>query len=321
MALKKTFDLQLFAEGADGGALASSSGGSSEAAGVSEAQNTAYPKNIPERAKKYYDMAVKKSQKVDTANEAVMAEKAEHPTAEEAVHHEQQQEPQKKLTYKELIKSEEYKAEHDKYVQRVVKDRLKSHYEILGLVAQKYGVDVNSETFKDDLRTALESDDSVYERYAEEHDVSINEAKRMVGIEQQLKQATQEAAERKEQEEYTRTIEALRSVAKDTRSEYPEFDLDTCMADERFRRLVVAFGGDTTKAYEALNHRTLKHRAVMEAETRAQAAVANSVRANKTRPLEGGISSINSAADSAPDFRSMDLAQLRLYAAQHKIKR
>ena len=321
MALKITFDLQLCAEGEDGGTPASSGSGSSEAEGATVAKNTAYPKNIPERAKKYYDMAIKKTQSVDTANEAVMAEKTAYPTAEETVTYEQQQEPRQKLTYKELIKSDEYKAEHEKYVQRVVKDRLKSHYEILGLVAQKYGVDVNSETFKDDLRAALVSDDSVYEKYAEEHDVSINEAKRMVGIEQQLKQATQEAAERKEQEEYARTIDALRSVAKGTKSEYPEFDLDTYMADDRFRRLVVAFGGDTTKAYEALNHRTLKQRAVMEAETRAQAAVANSVRANKTRPLEGGISSTNSAIDSTPDFRSMDLAQLRLYAAQHKIKR
>ena len=198
---------------------------------------------------------------------------------------------------------------------------MKSHDEILGLVAQKYGVDVNSETFKEDLKNALQSDDSVYERYAEEHDVSINEAKRMVGIEQQLKQANRAAEERKAQEEYEQTIGALKRSGENTKAEYPEFDLDSAMKDERFRRLVVAFGGNTTQAYEAINHKAIKQKAVSEAEARAQVTVQNSVRANRYRPLEGGISSNNVSGDIAPDFRSMNLDQLRQYALQHKIKR
>ena len=317
MALKSLNGLQLFAEGGgDGGA--SVGGGESGAGTVSagDKTETAYPENIPERAKKYYDMAVKKTQNVGTANDDTAISKKSITTEEEKA---SATEP-KRLTYKELIKSDEYKAEHERHLQKVIKDRMKSHDEILGLVVRKYGVDVNSETFKEDLKNALTEDDSVYEKYAEEHDVSINEAKRMIGIEEQLKQANRVAEERKAQEEYENTIGALKRSGESTNAEYPEFDLDSAMKDERFRRLVVAFGGNTTQAYEAVNHRALKQRAVTEAEARAQATVQNSIRANRARPLEGGISSNNSVGD-VPNFKNMNLEQLRRYALQHKIKR
>lgn len=314
--IKYLYGLQLFAEGGgDGGA--SASGGESGTTADEGGATKAYPNNIPERAKKYYDMAVKKTQKVDA--ETSIDAKSTHTTTEEetAIAADQVEEAPKKMSYKELIKSDEYKADHERHIQKVVRDRMKSHDEILGLVAQKYGIDVNSETYKDDLKAALKADDSVYERYAEEHDVSIDEARRMVGIEEQLQKANQEAADRKAQDEYDRTINALRSAANQTKTEYPDFDLDTAMADDRFRRLVVAFGGDTTQAYEAINHRSLQKKAVADAEARATAAVQNSVKANRSRPLEGGISSTN-ISDAAPDFKNMNLAQLRKYAETHR---
>jgi hypothetical protein len=324
MALFKRIGLQFFAEGGgDGGASAGSGESSAGTVSSESTQKTEYPKGIPERAKKYYDMAVAKTQKVDTVAKDNAVKTENTPTEEEGT---AKQPPEaspaqtQKLSYKELIKSDEYKADHERHMQKAIKDRMKSTDELLGLIAQKYGLDTASETFKDDLRNALKADDSVYERYAEEHDVSIEEAKRMVGIENQLKQATQAAEERRSEDEYNRTINALRSAGEQTKAIYTDFDLDTAMMDDRFRRLVVAFGGDTTQAYEAINHKALQQKAVAEAESRAQAAVQNSVKANRSRPPEGGLSSIN-ANDVAPDFKSMKLEQLREYAERNRIKR
>lgn len=325
MALRKRIDLQLFADdGGDGGVAATTEVSSASTVTTdTSGSGTEYPSNIPERAKKYYDMATKKAQKVDTAIKDMPIEAnttEEEPGAVEVASN-------KKLTYKEMIESEDYKADHEKYVQKLLKDRMKKHnaeaekdLELLHLVGRKYGLDANSQTFKEDLSSAIKADDGIYEKYAQEHDVPIEEAKRMVGIEQQLERATKEAEQRRVAEEDARVINALRDKGRETQNVYPDFNLDEQMADERFRRLVVAFNGDTTQAYEAINHKALTRRAVAEAEANAQRAVSNSVKANLSRPAEGGISS-TSMADSAPDFRSMGIDGLRAWAAKQRIKR
>lgn len=322
MALRKRIDLQLFADdGGDGGVAATTEASSASTVTTdTSGSGTEYPSNIPERAKKYYDMATKKAQKVDTAI-------PETPVATTPTEEETGTASNKKLTYKEMIESEDYKADHEKYVQKLLKDRMKKHnaeaekdLELLHLVGRKYGLDANSQTFKEDLSSAIKADDGIYEKYAQEHDVPIEEAKRMVGIEQQLERATKEEEQRRVAEEDAKVINALRDKGRETQSVYPDFNLDEQMADERFRRLVVAFNGDTTQAYEAINHKALTRRAVAEAEANAQRAVSNSVKANLSRPAEGGISS-TSIADSAPDFRSMGIDGLRAWAAKQRIKR
>lgn len=319
MALKHLFDLQFFAEGGgDGGASAGADGAS--AMGDGAEGKTEYPANIPERAKKYYDKVAQRSQKVDTAAKPTEST----PTTEEETPIEQ---PPARKSYKELVESDEYKADHEKYVQRVVRDRMKTHMaaaekdaELFQLIGRKYGLDTASETFKEDLSNAIKADDGVYEKYAEEHDVSITEAKRMVGLEEQLARANKEVEARRVAEENAKVINALREKGNETKSQYPEFDLDAQMADDRFRRLVVAFNGDTTQAYEAINHKALTRRAVAEAESQAQRAVSNSVKTNLSRPAEGGISSSTNSTPT-PDFRSMGLQGIRAWADTQRHKR
>lgn len=303
MALIYENVLQLFADGADGGA--SAAGGESGITAESTESGAAYPEGMPEHAKRYYDAAARRKQMDVTAVEA-------------AQNTETEQSGNAKPSYRELISSDEYKAEHEKYLQSVIRDRMKSHKaelakyqgqaaedrELMSLIGQKYGLDVTSESFKHDLSEAIKADDSVYERYAEEHDVSISEARRMIGIEQQLSKATKAADERRTAEEQARVIDALRAKGEETKRMYPEFDLDSAMRDDRFRRLTAVFGGDTTQAYKALNHDVLQKRAVADAEARAQAAVSNAVRANVARPADGGL--LASHAGYAPtDFRAL----------------
>lgn len=319
MALHYLFDLQLFADAGGNGGGAADGGGSGAAGEAAGATGSAYPHNIPERAKRYYDIAAeKKTQNVDTA------QKKNRPKANST---EGSSDEARKPTYKEMIESDDYKQEHEKYLQKVIRDRMKKHdaeskeaNELLSLIGQKYGLDVKSENFRAELSEAIKDDDSVYERYAEEHDLPLSEAKRLMGLERQLAKAEEEAKAAREKEENDRVINALRAKSEETRKLYPDFDLDTAIRDERFRRLTAAFGGDTTQAYEALNHRTLQRRAVADAEAKAQRTVANSVRANRSRPSEGGLSAASNAAGTVPDFRTMGLDALRAWAAQQRNK-
>ncbi len=327
MALYKQIDLQLFADGGASASAGSASGaagavgtgdGSVASAAVDGSASDGYPKGMPERAKKHYERAVKKTQSVDTANETDVSNESESSEAE--------RKDVIKPTYKELIESDEYREEHEKHVRRMIRDRLKGRdaqaeadMEILRYVGQKYGLDASSDSFKADLLAAVKADDGIYEKYAEEHDVPIAEAKRMVGLEQQLEKVGREAEQRKIAAENERIINELRESGNATRAEYPEFDLDMQMKDGRFRRLVAALGGDTTQAYEALNHKALQRSAVAAAESRAQAAVIGSVKANRLRPSDGGISS-SSSVSNVPDFRSMNISELRAWAAHQRHK-
>ena len=318
--------LQLFAEGGgDGGAPAA--GGESSAV-TGDATPSALPKNVPERAKKFYAMAMeKRGQKVDTVQPNPAIASANTPTeeAESPKESQPQEAPPKKMSYKELIESDEYKEDHERHIQKVLRDRRKRSdaeaaetNELLSLIGQKYGLDASSATFRTDLMNAVKEDDSVYEKYAEEHDIPISEAKRVKGLEEQLKRAKQEAQQRRDAEETDRIMTALRREGEKTKALYPDFDLDTAMKNPQYMRLVTALNGDTTQAYKALNHDALVQAAERKAAAQSKQAVANSVRSNLSRPSEGGISSTTNNTPAPPDFRSMGLDGLRAWASKQR---
>lgn len=309
--------LQLFAEGGDGGASAGGEGASSgaEAGKTGEADPFA---NAPKKAKDLYARMQKKDEGDVPVSEAVS-------TTPTAIEETTKEKSEKKLSFKELIATDDYKSDYERHIQRAVKDRTKRYdtemgevNELLALVGQRYGLDPTSESFRADLTKAVQGDDSVYEKYAEEHDVPVEEARTIVNLKQQLDRANKEAEARRVQEEDARVINALRASAEQTKAKYPEFDLDTAIRDPQFRQLTKAWNGNTTMAYESLNHSAIVKEAERRAAAEAKNAVANSVRSNLSRPSDGGISSSINSAPEAPDFNSMDLKQLREWATRQK---
>jgi hypothetical protein len=324
MVLTQFDFLQLFAECGDGGA---SAGGEGSSTGGVEAGGRDPFANAPKKARDLYAKMQSEAKGDITSADNTAPNKEvntntvkgeESPPTQEA----------KKLSFKDLIASEDYKADYERHIQKAVKDRTKRHdtemgevNELLALVGQKYGLDTASETFRADLTKAIQSDDSVYEKYAEEHDVPIEEAKTIVNLRQQLDRANKQAEERKAAEEDARVINALRMSAEQTKAKYPDFDLDTAIQDPQFRQLTKAWNGNTTMAYESLNHNAIVQEAQRRAAAEAKQAVANSVRSNLSRPTEGGISSSTSNAPETPDFSSMNLKQLREWASKQKMRR
>ena len=312
MLEKLILDLQLFGEGGDGG-----DGGSagSIGEGVGEESGEKIPASIPEKARKYYQQAMEKtsskSKKADTTQ----------PTNESKA--------TEKRSYEDLIKSEEYKEDHKAYMDKTISDRLKKYKgmeenlgkqkALLEVVANKYGVNPDDDNFLSVLQEKIDADDSYYENYAMEHDISAEEARRIVTMERKVKQADAEKAEQEKQEQMRQHIMLVRQNAEKTKAQFPDFDLDTAMQDEKFRRLCFATNGDTTAAYTACNYGRLINNAVQMASQKAKAQTVQAVAANKARPMENGLSS------SAPsvveqDFSKMNLAQLRQFAEEQRRK-
>ena len=314
MLKKLLLNLQLFGEGGDGG-----DGGSATSVGESIGENTGeekIPASIPEKAKKYYEKAMAKtnSAKEKPSNQA---QTTDEPKTTE------------KVSYAELIKSDDYKDDHKAYMDKTLGDRLKKykgieenlgkHKALLDIVANKYGVNTEDENYLQVLSEKIEADDSYYENYAMEHDISTEEARRIVTMERKVAQADAIKAEQEKQEQMRQHIMLLRQNAEKTKAQFPQFDLDTEMQDEKFRRLCAVNNGDTTAAFMACHWKDIMTNTVQVASRQAQAQAAQSVAANKARPIENGLSS------SAPsvvkqDFRNMSLTELRKYAEEQRRK-
>lgn len=302
-------NLQLFGEGGDGGA-----GGEGAVGG--ETTGADIPSAIPERARKNYRDAVEKHKPT--------VQKDSQTTTEEKP-------GETKTTYADLIKSDEYKEEHQAYMEKTIGDRLKKYKGVeaqnaqmkglLETVAAKYGVDSSAEDFLATLTEKVEADDSYYEKYAMEHDISPEEARKVVTLERKVQAIEMQEQERQKQEVVRQHMMTLQQNAERTKARFPGFDLDTEMQDEKFRRLCMQTNGDTTAAYMACHWEQVMSGAIQNAAQQITAQTAQAVAANKARPSENGMSGSVAAVTTKEDFSNMSLAQLRAYADQEKRKR
>ncbi len=307
----KWLNLQLFGEGGDGG---SSAGGEGEGGNPGENMDVAndIPAHIPERARKMYEKAMAKT-RPSSSQPTTQAEAEVQPTEH--------------VAYTDLIKSDEYKEEHKAYMDKAIGDRLKKYKgleesskkmsDALSIVATKYGLDVTADNFLDTLSQKISEDTSYYEDYAMEHDISTKEAKEILDLRREVAQNKAIKAEAERQQRMNEQLTLLRQSAERTKAVYPSFDLDVEMQNERFRTLCAATQGDTLAAYRAVHHDEIMRAQGMAASRAAQQQMANTVAANKSRPLENGLSSQASAVVQT-DWSKASLADIRKYADEQR---
>lgn len=314
-------NLQLFADGGgDGGDGGSASASTGEALGQEESGEKKIPASIPEKAKKYYQKAMEKHSGSTTGATAQNSDTGQATNDQSTT---------EKLSYKDLIKSDEYKEEHKAYMEKTLGDRLKKykgieedlgkHKAILDTVAYKYGVNPDDKNFLEVLTEKIEADDSYYENYAMEHDISTEEARRIVTMERKAAQYDAQREAMEKQEQMRQQIMVLRQNAEKTKSQFPQFDLEAEMQDERFRRLCAANNGDTTAAYMACHWNEILPSTVQMASRQIKSQTAQAVAANKARPIENGISS-HAPSVVQQDFRNMSLQDIRKYAEEQRRK-
>ena len=315
--------LQLFADGGDGGG---EGGGEASTTGA-EAQSGASLESamekahIPERAKG----AFKKAYERRNGAPQVQSEPKGTESTEKPTH----------IKYEDLIKSDEYKEEHKAYMDRTIKDRFKGQeekarlteeklakaQEALGVVATKYGLNVDSDDFLDSLNAKISEDDSYYEDYAEEHDISIEEAKKNLQLERKVKTLEAQERRRTEAEAQAKAIAELRANAEKTKAMFPEFDLEVEMQNPKFRNLCVATQGDTTAAYRAIHWNEIIPKMVASETEKAKQAIVQSIASNNQRPIESGLSKTPAAVVNArQSYKGMNAAQMLEFAKKNFTK-
>jgi uncharacterized protein YktA (UPF0223 family) len=234
-----------------------------------------------------------------------------------------------KIPYKDLIKSDDYKDDHKAYMDDTIGERLKKYKgieeqlakqkELLDTVAIKYGVNPDDENFNAILKEKIDADDSYYESYAMEHDISNEEARQIVTMQRKAERYDAEKAEQERVEQARQQIMTLRQNAEKTKKLFPDFDLDAEMQNEQFRRLCAATNGDTTAAYKTCHWDEIVPATVQMASKKIQAQTAQAVASNQARPIENGLSS-TAPSVVQQDFRNMKLQDIRKYAEEQRRK-
>lgn len=212
----------------------------------------------------------------------------------------------------------DFKAEYDAEVQSIIKDRLKKSSKenaelnnklkasspIIEAMAKKYGVDASDHNA---ILQAFESDDSNLEEEAYKRDMSVEQLRQFKKIERENQSYREAEEERRKQAvfaQWDKEAEELKNI-------YPSFDVMEEQQNEQFVKLLGA-GVPMRTAYEVAHKDEIIRSAMSFTAEKTAEKVANSVRANASRPSENGLSSTSASVNSL-DINKLTPEQMQAY--------
>ena len=239
------------------------------------------------------------------------AQEAAAPADERAIDGQAAADTTERRSFEDLINGE-YKDDADKYVQNILKRRLKGEkalqarldkqLPIMQMLSERYGIDASdpNNIDADALNRALSEDKALYEAEAIEAGVPVDLYMRQKRIEREnaALRADQQAA--REQAEMQREYGDLMQQAAAMQANYPDFNLENEMANSQFGRLVLkpprGLGWSVEDAYYAVHRREImaqmqqqQRQYAQQAVQQAQQKTANAIASGSRRPVENGV--------------------------------
>ncbi|MBE5801079.1 MAG: hypothetical protein E7319_02215 [Clostridiales bacterium] len=264
-------DLQLFAEGGGDGAASANAAGTAAPAGeqttviYGKQEGTAMPETQPE------------------------APQAPQPEAE---------------SFDSLINGK-YKEDFTQKAQQMIDTRFKQTKKleqerealrpVLDALSARYGVDMRSKDFAQQLQAAIDEDDGFYEQEADRLGLTVPQLKEQRRITNENAQLREALAERERQEARDNVYKDWVEQGEKLKAVYPEFRLDVEAQNEGFVRLLQN-GIDVKTAYEVVHKDELLSGAIRYAVQTAQQRTVEDIRARGMRPQEAGAGNSTAAA-------------------------
>ncbi len=268
LSLLPFFDVQLFAQGADGGT----------GAGETGADNAAPAQ--PQQGVKAPSAAAQSGQQTDS------------PAAGEG----QSGEDERSAQFEALIRGE-YKDLYDRRVQDTIQRRLRatedavSRYRQLApaleLLAERYGVDAADAAA---LSRAVENDDSFYEHEARERGMSVRQVREWHRTQRENAEMRAELARQASQRRAEELFADWNRQSEELRQIYPAFDLRTELQGETFRSLLRSRVPLRT-AFEVVHKDELIPAAMQYTAKQVEQKLSRSIAAGQSRPAEGAMGS------------------------------
>ena len=195
-----------------------------------------------------------------------------------------------------LIKGE-YKDLYEQRMQDTIQKRLKGNEAtvqkynalspVLEMLSSKYGVDAGD---AEALSKAIEEDETFYEDEALEKGLTVQQVKEIRKMQRENQALRQQMEAQHQQEQADQIIAKWRADAETVKQIYPGFDLEGELQNEQFRSLLTS-NIDVRTAYEVCHLGEIIPTAMQFTAGKIQEKVANNVRAGKSRPAEGAMSS------------------------------
>lgn len=280
-------DLQLFADGGDGGS------------GAGETSQSAGADSSPSRGAlgRTENSALDEQGSTDTKAEGSGSENGEGEAGEEA----KKPSPAERRKAFGQMMSGEYKDLMDEYtdnVSRAVEQRITASPEMRGLleaIAEKYGTDATDLTaLTDAIRNGVVKDDAYFEKIAMEKGISVRTAREIDKLETQNKRLTaqQEAAAQmqkaaQEQARIAQIQAQWDAEAEALKAKYPEFDREEVLANPEVGKMMRA-GCSMEAAYRAAYFDRLMARQTAATAQQTEQGVLNRVQQRASRPSENG---------------------------------
>lgn len=283
-------DLQLFAEGGDGGS------------GAGETSQSAGADSSPDEGSPWQDGEAKLDEKGSAGRESKgPADKDSGSEDDGEAEEEKKPSPAERRKKFGQMMSGEYKDLMDEYtdtVSRAVEQRITASPEMRGLleaIAEKYGTDATDlVALTEAVKNGVVKDDSYFEKIAMEKGVSVKTARELDKLETQNRRLTaqQEAAAQmqkaaQEQARIAQIQAQWDAEAEALKAKYPEFDREEVLANPEVGKMMRA-GCSMEAAYRAAYFDRLMARQTAATAQQTEQGVLNRVQQRGSRPSENG---------------------------------
>lgn len=252
------------------------------------------------------------------------AQQAAQPAEGQPVQGQPEGQPEQTIQEKwEAAKKGEFKELYGADVQAAIKDRFKNQADaqqqldgmqpMLEALMKKAGVDSLEE-----LSKVVLDDDSLYEEEAEAAGMTVEGYKQFKALKEEHDRREQEDRENEERAFWQDHFTHLAEQAEALKQTFPDFDLETEMQNEVFRRLTMPGSGVSLEdAYYTIHRKELGTQMLAYGMNRAREQMGQTIQAQRARPAEGAMRSQGQvAADMKLDFSRLTRKERDEYRRQ-----
>ena len=176
----------------------------------------------------------------------------------------------------------------------------------LETLAKKYGVDASDINA---LNKAIEEDDAYYEEEALEKGITVEQLKEFKKMERENAELKKMRDEKNAKEAAEKKVATWMEESKQVKAIYPQFDLKSEMQNPKFVDLLRVPGVDVRTAYELTHKDEIIAGAMQFTAKTVEKKIADKIAANGARPTENGLNS-QSASLTKSDVSQLSKADI-----------
>ena len=308
----KRLNLQLFADGGEGGDGATSGG-----IATADAEQRLRELGVPEAKAKQRasKVASRMNESVKTEPKPTEEAKVESvpPTTDNPTEETQETVPSR-MSWDEIMKDPEY----NEKMQAMMKSRLKSAKTAeenlakltpaVELLARKYNLDPTNMDY-DALNKAIEDDDDYYEEKALELGTSVETARKIDKMERDNAREQAQAERTLQEQKIQQHLIKLEQQGEALKKVFPNFDLRTELQNPAFARMTSPNVGISVEdAYYAVHRNEIQTASMQIAAQKTAEKLSNAIQSGSRRPDESGVSS-QAPSVSTFDYRTASREQ------------